>query len=181
MSGDPVRPSQLEWYALCVRARHERIAWSVLQNKGYETYLPLYRSRRKWSDRITELELPLFPGYVFCRFDPSDRRVPILTTPGVQHIVGAGRSPLPVDESELAAVRAVIASGLAAEPWPYLKAGHRVRIDAGALEGLEGILVEVKKHHRLVISVTLLQRSVAVEIDRTWVSPVAPVLRARPA
>jgi transcription antitermination factor NusG len=166
------------WYALHVRQRYEKTTAQILRGKGYREFLPLYRMRRRWSDRIVEVELPLFPGYVFCHFDLSDRRVPIISTPGVIQIVGVGRLPVAVEDSEIAAIQQVIESGIAAEPWPYLKAGQRVRIEHGALAGLEGIFIEAKKRHRLVVSVTLLQRSVAVEIDSAWATPLGPNWRA---
>jgi transcription antitermination factor NusG len=170
--------SAVRWFALQVRSRHEAIAAAILENKGYDKFLPLCRSRRLWSDRIVHLDLPLFPGYVFCRFDPGDRRVPILTTPGVVRIVGIGGHAVPVDDAEIAAIQSIIKSGLAAEPWPYLQLGNIVRIQHGALSGLEGLLVEKKKRHRLVVSITILQRSVAVEIDSAWVAPVRPTWRS---
>ena len=160
-----------QWFALVVRSQHEKMVASVLHSKGYEEFLPLYTVKRRWSDRIKQLELPLFPGYVFCRFD-LNHRLPILITPGVILIVGAGKLPLPVDESEIAALQSIVKSGLETEPWPYLKVGQRVRIERGALEGVEGILTSIKKPFRLVVSVTLLQRSVAVEVDQDWASPV---------
>jgi transcription antitermination factor NusG len=144
-----------------------------LLSKGYEEFLPLYRSRNRWSDRLKDVDLPLFPGYVFCRFDPS-RRLPVLTTPGVIAIIGSGKIPQPVEPEELTAIQSLARSGLPAIPWPYLKAGERVRIERGALEGVEGILTAVKKELRVVLSVTLLQRSVAVEIDRELIRPIAP-------
>ena len=104
---------QLSWYALRVQSRLSSLASTTLRGKGYEEFSPLYRSRRRWSDRTKELELPLFPGYLFCRFDVSDR-LPILTTPGVIGIVGIGKTPAPVDLDEIEAVRAILRSGLAA-------------------------------------------------------------------
>ena len=163
--------NELQWFALVVRSQHEKIVAAALQDKGYEELLPLYSIRRRWSDRMKELMLPLFPGYLFCRFD-LNFRLPILVTPGVLQVVGAGKVPLPVDESEITALRSIVNSGLQAEPWPYLKVGQRVRIERGSLEGVEGILTSVKKPSRLVVSVTLLQRSVAVEVDEDWVSPI---------
>ncbi|MGC9970670.1 MAG: transcription termination/antitermination NusG family protein [Bryobacteraceae bacterium] len=168
----------MRWFALQVKSRHEAIAAAILENKGYDKFLPLCRSRRLWSDRIVHLDLPLFPGYVFCRFDPGDRSVPILTTPGVVRIVGIGGHAVPVDDAEIAAIQSIIKSGLAAEPWPYLQLGNIVRIQYGALSGLEGLLVEKKKRHRLVVSITILQRSVAVEIDSAWVTPVRTTRRS---
>jgi transcription antitermination factor NusG len=159
------------WFAVRIRARQERLIASALHNKGYEVFLPLYVSRRRWADRFKELELPLFPGYLFCRFDVQ-KRLPILMTPGVLQIVGTNNAPLPIEDVEIAAVQSIVLSGLAAEPWPYLRTGETVRIERGSLSGVEGILVAVKKPYRVVVSVTLLQRSVAVEIDQDWMSPV---------
>lgn len=135
-----------------------------LHGKGYEYFLPLYKDRRRWSDRIKEVDSPLFPGYLFCRFNPQNR-LPILKTPGVTQIVGYNHVPVAVDEEEIRAIRTLVASGLPNHPCPFLQVGNRVRIDAGALRGLEGILLEVKGKRKLVLSITLLQRSVAVEID----------------
>jgi transcription antitermination factor NusG len=159
------------WFALSTKRNREKAVAELLRGKGYEEFLPMYRSRRKWSDRYKELQLPLFPGYVFCRFDPA-RRLHVLTTPGVSHVVGTGRLPVPVDDAEIDALRAVVASDLRVEPWPYLRAGERVVIEDGSLAGLVGILQEVRKSWRVVVSVNLLQRSVAVEVDRQWVRPV---------
>jgi transcription antitermination factor NusG len=164
---------QLSWYALRVQSRLSSLASTTLRGKGYEEFLPLYRARRRWSDRIKELELPLFPGYLFCRFDVSDRLMPILTTPGVIGIVGAGKTPVPVDIEEIEAIRAILRSGLAAQPWPLLRVGSKVYIERGPLAGLEGIVINTDKVYRLIVSVSMLQRSVAVEIDREWARPIA--------
>jgi transcription antitermination factor NusG len=145
---------------------------SHLAGQGYDCFLPKYKSVRRWSDRTKELEEPLFPGYLFCRFDFQNRR-PLLITPGVIQIVGVGRTPIPVDEAELETVRQAVQSGLPNQPWPYLEAGQRVRVTYGSLSGLEGLLVHFKGSHRVVISVTLLQRSVAMEVDLAWVTPVS--------
>jgi len=132
-------------------------------------FLPLYKCRKRWSDRVKEVEAPLFPGYLFCRLNPQDR-LPILKTPGVIQVVGINRTPTAVDEHEIQAIQAMVASGIPNQPWPFLATGDRVRIESGPLSGLEGILIEFKGNHRLVLSVTLLQRSVAVEIDSAFVS-----------
>jgi transcription antitermination factor NusG len=166
-------PDQLSWYALRIQSRLASVASTTLRGKGYEEFSPLYRSRRRWSDRIKELELPLFPGYLFCRFDVSDRLVPILTTPGVIGIVGIGKTPAPVDLDEIEAIRVILRSGLAAQPWPSLRVGSKVYIERGPLAGLEGIITNTDKVYRLIVSVSLLQRSVAVEIDREWARPIA--------
>jgi transcription antitermination factor NusG len=166
------------WFALQVRMRHEVDVADHLKGKGYEWFLPLYKARRRWSDRIKEVDAPLFPGYLFCRFNPHNR-LPILKTPGVTQIVGYNHVPVPVDEQEIEAIRRLVASGVPNFPCAYLEVGSKVRIEAGALRGLEGMLTELKGKRRLVLSITLLQRSVAVEIDSDAVSVVhAPAGRA---
>ena len=159
------------WFALQVKPRHEKVTSTILKNKGYREFLPVYQSRRVWSDRIAKIDTPLFPGYVFCHFDAGKRRTPIVATPGVIQIVSTAGKPTPIEEAEILAIERIILSGLAAEPWPYLKVGACVEIQHGSLAGVEGVLVEIKKRHRLVVSVKLLQRSVAVEIEREWVAP----------
>lgn len=161
----------MHWFALQVKQRYEQLTSTALRNRGYEEFLPLYKCRRRWSDRIKQLDLPLFPGYLFCKLDPNDR-LPILTTPGVILVVGIGKIPVPVEESELAAVRSIVASQLPAQPWPFLSAGQPVRIDAGPLRDVEGVFLNHKNQWRLVVSVTILQRSVAVEVDSDWVTPL---------
>jgi len=160
------------WFALQVKSRHERIAAQALRNKGYEEFLPIYQSRRRWSDRLKMLSLPLFPGYVFCRFAPW-QRIRVLDTPGVYGIVCAGKIPAPIDESEVKALQAVIRCRAEAEPWPFLNVGARVTIADGPLRGLSGILVQTKQQQRVVLSVSLLQRSVAVEVDRSRIEQAA--------
>src|SRR5947209_1027759 len=114
--------SQLPWYGIRTKPNHECVAASALENKGYEQYLPVYRCRRRWSDRVVDSNVPQFPGYVFCRFDAT-RRLPILTTPGVRSIVGFGRGPTSIPESEIEAIQLVLRSGLATEPCPFLHEG----------------------------------------------------------
>ena len=159
------------WFALSVRTRQEPSIAAQLSHKGYQQFLPLYKCRKRWSDRIVEVEMPLFPGYLFCRFDPQDR-LPILKTPGVAQIVGVGRIPVPVSEGEISALQALVSSGLPSRPWQFLHAGDRVRIEAGPLQGAEGLLVSFKGGYRLILSITLLQRAVAVEIDSACVTLV---------
>ncbi len=160
------------WFALNTRLRYEEFVAKHLSSKGYETLLPTYQCRRRWSDRVKKFDLPLFPGYLFCRFD-SMNRLPILTTPGLIQIVGFGKTPVPVDDSEIAAIQRTVGSDLEREPWPYLQVGERVRVECGVLRGVEGILLNIKGGHRLILSVTLLQRSVAVEVSSDWVVPAA--------
>ncbi len=167
------------WFALRVKSRCEKVVSLMAQNRGFEEFLPVYRCRRRWSDRYKETEFPLFPGYVFCRLDPQ-HRLPLLTIPGVVHIVGISKTPVPIDDAEIAAIQAAVHSGLSAEPWPFLEIGQRVRLEDGPLAGLEGILVATAKQHRIVVSVTLLRRSVAVSIERDWVRPLDAAGREMP-
>ena len=161
------------WFALQVRTRWESSTAVLLSGKGYQTFLPTYKTKKRWNGRIREVNAALFPGYVFCQFDAL-KRLPILVTPGVISVVGRGRIPLPVDDSEIAAIQRVVSSGFSVEPWPYLAIGQRIRIESESLEGLEGILINIKGNHRIVVSVSLLRRSVALEIDRSCVKPVGP-------
>jgi transcription antitermination factor NusG len=163
--------SSYPWYALRVRSRHEKMVAAHLRAKSQEWFLPMYRCRHRWSDRIKEIDAPFFPGYVFCRVNLSNR-LPILTIPGVVMIVGSGRTPVPVDEAEIADLQAAVKSGVPAEPWPFLQIGQTVRIEQGPLRGLEGILLDFRGQHRLVLSVTVLKRSVAVQVDKAWTRPV---------
>jgi transcription antitermination factor NusG len=158
------------WFALRTRSNYERVCAASLSQKGYETFLPMYRSRRRRWDRTVAVEFPLFPSYLFCRFDFL-HRLPILMCPGVVHIVGGPSQPEPVSKSEIATIRSILAAELQAEPWPFLEKGERVRIVCGPLAGAEGLLVEFKGGHRLVVSITLLQRSIAAEIEASWVRP----------
>ena len=159
------------WYALQVKPRFEKYVTTQLESKGYETFLPTYISKRKWSDRVKSLSLPLFPSYVFCRFNVQ-ARLPIVITPGVMTILGAGKSPAPIDQCELSAIRQITESPVRAEPCPYLAVGEGVRVESGPLEGLVGIVLRIKDTDRLVVSVSLLMRSVSVEINRTCLRPL---------
>ena len=167
-------PSGELWYALQVRTRWEGSTNDLLCGKGYKTLFPTFKSKKWWNGKSREVVAPLFPGYVFCEFDAC-KRLPVLVTPGVVAVVARGRVPVPVDQSEIAAVQRMISSGCLAQPHPYLEVGQRVRIDQGALAGLEGILTSFKGNRRMIVSVTLLRRSVALEIDRASISPIQPV------
>jgi len=160
--------SGVSWFALQVRTRWESSVKLFLSSKGYETFLPTYKVQKRWGTFNKEINAPLFPGYVFCQFDPQNR-LPVLVTPGVISVVGRGKTPLPVEEAEIVSIQNAISSGVRAEPWPYLEVGQRVRIEGDALAGLEGILIHLKGSQRIVVSVSLLRRSVALEIDRSHV------------
>lgn len=161
----------LPWYAVQVKPRAEKAVSAALRVKGYEEFLPLYACERAWSDRIKTVQLPLFAGYVFVRLDIHNR-LPVLKTPGVVSFVSLGAEPTPVDGRELEGIRSLVKSGLAVGPWPYLREGQQVEVERGALKGLRGILLKIKNECRLVVSVHLLQRSVAVEMDRESVRPI---------
>jgi transcription antitermination factor NusG len=167
------------WFALQVRTRWESSTVVLLSGKGYETLLPTFKARKRWNGKLREVHAPLFPGYVFCRFE-AQKRLPILVTPGVLAVVGRGRIPLPVDDTEISAIQTVVSSGFRAEPWPYLEVGQKIRIESDVLSGLEGILINFKGNHRIVVSVSLLRRSVALEIDRSCVKPVGSVRNPAP-
>jgi transcription antitermination factor NusG len=171
-----IRNQQWPWFAILARTGREKNATLLLENGGYECYLPIIRFKRQWSDRVKEIEVPMFPGYLFCRLNPH-HRLPVLMTPGVIQIVGVGKTPVPVEEEEISAIQRVARSGIPTMPWPYLQVGHVARIENGPLRGLTGIVIKIKSGLKLVLSVSLLQRSVAVEIDRGWISAVHP---ARP-
>lgn len=169
-----ITEAKFPWFALQVRTRHELGVAEFLHGRGYQPFLPLSRRRRAWSDRIKVVEAPLFPGYLFCRVNVQDR-LPVLSAPGVIRIVGYNRSPIPVDDAEINAIQAIVTSGLPNEPWPFLRVGDPVQIESGPLRGLRGILLAVRGEHRLVLSVTLLQRSVAVEIDSAYAKSLSSV------
>jgi transcription antitermination factor NusG len=158
--------SSSSWYALRIRSKFEKLACAALRAKGFEEFLPLYKSRRQWSDRVKEVESPLFPGYLFCKIALQDGIGPILTTPGFISIVGIGNAPVAVPNEEITSIRLALQSGLPLERLPLVSVGSRVLIERGPLAGIEGIALTVHKKFTLIVSITLLQRSLAVEIDR---------------
>lgn len=161
----------LSWYALYVRSRHEKVVEESLKGKGYLAFSPSYKVRRRRVDRTVDLELPLFPSYVFCQFDAL-HRLPILQTPGVVFIVSCAGESEPVDAKQIDAIRVIATSGRPVRPWAFLRSGQKVRVRAGALAGTEGIFLRVKNQNCLVASVTLLQRSVTVDLDQDQVEPI---------
>jgi len=172
-----MRNQQWPWFAILTRTGREKSATVLLENTGFECYLPAIKFTRKWSDRMKEIELPMFPGYLFCRMNPQNR-LPVLMTPGVIQIVGVGKTPIPVEEQEIAAIQRVGKSGISIMPWPYLQVGQIARIEYGPLRGMTGIVARIKSGLKLVLSVSLLQRSIAVEIDRSWIGATYPVAPA---
>jgi transcription antitermination factor NusG len=163
--------SAARWYALTVRHQHERQTAVALGWKGLETLVPCYPASRRWSDRMKEIETPLFAGYVFCRFELRDK-IRVLNTPGVARIVAFGGAPAPLLDAEIAGIQAALQARLPLWPWQYLHAGDQVRIERGPLRGVQGILLREPDGLRLVIGVELLQRAVAVELDPAVIAPL---------
>lgn len=158
------------WCAVYTRHQHEKTVAGMMAAKGLEVFLPLYESRRQWKDREQVLQMPLFPCYVFVHAR-HDRRLQIVTTPGVHMIVRSGEQVAVIRDEEIAALRRTTDSLLPIEPHPYLNCGERVRVKRGSLEGVEGILVRKKNQYRLVLSVDILSKSVAVEVAAADVEP----------
>jgi len=152
------------WFALQTAPKGEKKVERSLSSKGYDCLLPTYWQRRRWSDRTVTIELPLFPRYVFCRFNPSAIGKAI-TTPGVSRIIRFGGRPAEVSAHEIEALQLLAESSLLREPWAYIPAGTRIKVETGPLAGVEGIICPDGGKSRLIISITLLQRSVAVHLD----------------
>lgn len=165
------------WYAVCTRHQHEKSAARILEYKQFEVFLPLYRARRRWQDRIKEISVPLFPGYVFVR-EGSARWLQILTTAGVCSVVSCGGRPATIPFSEIEGVRRIVESTLRIEPHPFFRCGDWVRVKYGPIAGVEGILLRKKNVTRLVLSVEILGKSAAVEVDATLVERI-PAMRPR--
>ena len=159
------------WCAIYTRHQHEKAIAQTLSAKGLEVFLPLYNATRRWKDRTMHLSLPLFPCYLFLR-GMEERRLEVVTTPGIVSILGINGEAAAIPESEIESVRKVIEWGNRVEPHPFLRCGDRVRVISGALQGLEGILVRKKNLCRLVLSVEMLERSAAVEVDVSAVERV---------
>lgn len=160
------------WYAIYTRHQHEKTVARLLSDKGFEIFLPVQTVARRWKDRTKELSLPLFPCYIFL-WGTLKRRLEIVTTPGFHSFVGFGDQPVTIAREEIEAVRLALTSGSNVEPCPFLRYGDKVRISAGPLEGIEGILVRKKNSYRLVLSVELLEKSIAVEVDAFSVERVS--------
>ena len=159
------------WWALYTRHQHEKSVADMLATKGFDVFLPLYDSMRRWKDRKKMLSLPLFPCYVFVK-GSLERKLQVVSTPGVHMILYHGEHLAIIREEEIQAIRSVIDGRFRAEPHPFLKCGDRVRVIRGSLEGVEGILTRKKNLFRLILSVSMLAQSVAVEIDASDVEPV---------
>jgi transcriptional antiterminator NusG len=161
-----------QWYAVRVKSRYEKAVAAAVRSKGFEEFLPLYRARHRWSDRSKLVDEPLFAGYVFCRLRAEDRFA-LLTIPGVMHLVGIGNVPAAMANEEILAIRTALQAQAMIGPWPFLDEGARVRLANGPLAGIEGFLVQAETQHRIVLGLTVLKQSVAVEIERDWIEPAA--------
>ena len=156
------------WFAVRVKSNHEKAVCSYLAVKGFEIFLPVCRTRNRWADRFKLVETPLFAGYVFSRLDRT-RPNAVLSTPGVIQIVGTGRNPEPVLEGEISAIRRAVEANFQLRECDFFMKGQHATVVSGALAGLEGTVVSLKQESRLVLSISLLQRSVALEIDESLV------------
>lgn len=156
--------AQMLWYALRVRTKCEKVAESALIQRDIVNYLPLYRTITQWSDRVKTNFVPLFPGYIFAKFD-RQKLYSLSTIPDFMYIVGRGNVPEPLDELEITAVKQLVSMGTGIVPWPFCTAGELVEVIRGPLAGLQGVYLRTKSEDRLIISIPLLQRSVSTEIE----------------
>src|SRR5580693_5450915 len=159
------------WYALYTRHQHEKMVNQILSNKGFDTFLPLYATTHNWKDRTKALSLPLFPCYVFLK-GGIERRLQILTTPGLYGLVSSAGQPAAIPDIEIEAIRRVVESGTRVEAHPFLKCGNWVRVKCGPLTGIEGILVRKKNISRLVLSVEILGTAASIEVAAFQVEAV---------
>jgi transcription antitermination factor NusG len=164
----PLHYRQDRWYAVYTRANHEKRVAEQFSTREVEHFLPTYSSVRRWKDRRVVLELPLFSGYVFVRL-ALQNRLRVMQVPGVARLVAFDGTPAALPDGEIEALRSSLAMGVRAEPHPFLRVGRRVRVKSGPLSGMEGILSRRKGSLRVVISVNLIQRAVAVELDEAEV------------
>ena len=169
----------INWFALFVRTKHERTIEKTLIEKGYETYVPCRAVERKWADRTKAAQVPLFPNYVFCRFNPADR-FPVVSTPEVYSVVGAGRMPTAIPDEEIDGIRRIILSATSMTSMSSLEPGEPVVVVSGPLSGLRGSVIRVRNEWRLVVMISLLQRGVATEISREHVKSLREFERTLP-
>ena len=162
---------QLCWYAVQTCARHEKRVREQLDQRAVESFLPLYETISRWKDRKVRVRLPLFPGYIFVRLDLAER-LRVLQLPSVVRFVGFGEVATALPENEIEALRQGLASGVRAEPHPYLQVGRRARVKSGPLQGMVGILLKKKNRERFIISLELILRAIAVEVDALELEPV---------
>lgn len=172
LSVDAAPEEHSHWFAIQTRARHEKKVNSELHEKGIHSFLPLHRERRRWSDRSQWVELPMFSQYLFVRVPGTgDSRIRVLQTSGVVQFVGASGRGIPIPEEQIACLVAIVANGIPTAPHEFLQVGQRVRIRGGVLEGIEGILSAIRNEKSLVVSVHLIEKSVAIRVDGFDVEP----------
>lgn len=164
-------PELEPWYVAYTRPRHEKHIAHQLEQRGIRSLVPLYTSVRRWKDRRKRLELPLFPCYVFVQI-ALRHKLDLLQLPGVVDLVSFQGKPSPVLKNEIETLRSLDSAAMA-HPYPYLQVGRKVRIRRGALQGLEGILVRRRGVSRVVLSVSLIQRSVAIEVEDADIEPIS--------
>lgn len=165
------RLPSVQWYAVSVRPRHEKLVTRHLEHQGLNHFLPVYRSVRRWKDRRKELDMALFPGYVFVNLNLRDR-LRVLRAPGAVQFVTFQGQPAAIPDSEIRALESSLSAGLRLQPHPYLHQGARVRLKRGPLVGAEGIMIRRKERFRLVLSIDLIMRSVVFEVDEADVEPL---------
>jgi len=168
MNGE--REDSPEWFALRVRTNHEKVVAKALDGKDLTCFLPTFESAKAWSDRVKRTRNPLFPGYLFCRVNRRQRRT-ALVVPGAMNFVGVGSTPIPIPDADIESLQRLIAS-LKVKPWPFLRVGQKVRIERGPLAGVEGIIESFRSGFRIVVSIELLQRSVAAEVQGDLLKPL---------
>ena len=168
--------SRTRWYAVATRSRQEKIAANTLQALGIAHFLPLQSQKRQWSDRIQTINVPLFPGYLFVHIDPwTSAKLDVLKAPGVARFVGDRSGPLPVQASEIESIRDVVQRGVEVTPHPFLKEGARVQVVRGPLAGVEGILARFGSKSRIVISIEVIHRSLAINVSESDVRPLMAI------
>jgi transcription antitermination factor NusG len=161
---NPALGDSHRWYAVYTYPRHEKAVREQLESKSIEAFLPTFASESHWKDRRVRIQTPLFPGYVFTRIDLSERSK-VFAVSGVIRMVSFNGTPAPIDDTEIQAVRLCLEQGVAVQPYPFLEVGDRVRVRSGVLKGLEGLISRCKNERRLIIPISLINQSVAVEID----------------
>ncbi len=157
--------SEVNWYAVTTRSRHEKVVAEQLWQKDIECFLPLREVLSKWKDRYKKVQFPLFPGYLFVKVPMQKRRLDILQVSSVVRIIGCNGESDAIPEVQLQAVKRLVFSTLPHDPYPYIVEGDRVEIVRGPLRGLQGILTEKKGVYKFILSVDLIQQAVACEID----------------
>lgn len=161
---EPIQDAQPRWYALYTCARHEKRVAEQIERRQLSCFLPSYRCVRRWKDRRKELELALFPGYVFVHMSLTSK-LKVLQVPGAVRLVSFHGQPAALPAEEIEALRNRISGSAKIEPHPYLRAGRKVRVHSGPFQGLEGVIVRRKDRYRLIFSIDLIQRSLAIELD----------------